>query len=68
MARKAKTSGDAAVFTVNSPTGLNVREMPDRAAKVVSVLPHGETVEQAGNAPQGWLAVSGGYVMREYLK
>lgn len=68
MARKAKESGEATVYTVNSPTGLNVRETPDKAAKVLWVLAHGEAVEKAGDAPQGWVAVKGGYVMAQYLK
>lgn len=56
------------VYAVNSPPGLNVREAPSKAAKVLRVLKHGETVEQAGKAPKGWVAIKGGYVMAEYLK
>lgn len=68
MARKAKETGEATVYTVNSTTGLNVRETPDKAAKVLRVLAHGEHVEKAGDAPKGWIAVKGGYVMAAYLK
>ena len=68
MARKAKENGEATVYTVNSPTGLNVRKTPDKDAKVLRVLAYGEAVEKAGDAPKGWIAVNGGYVMEKYLK
>lgn len=68
MASKAKESREETVYTVNSPTGLNVREKPDKTAKVLRVLKHGETVKQNGDAPKGWIAVKGGYVMAAYLK
>ncbi len=69
MARKATPVVEVTVYTVASPTGLNVREKPDKTARVLRVLGHGEAVEQDGKAPNGWLAVKGGgYVMAEYLK
>lgn len=68
MARRAKDNEGAAVYTVASPTGLNVREAPDRSARVVLVLAAGEQVQQTGDAPPGWVAVNGGYVMQEFLK
>lgn len=69
MARKATPTVEASVYTVASKTGLNVRETPDKTAKVLRVLEYGETVQQDGKAPKGWLAVKGGgYVMAEYLK
>lgn len=58
-------------FAVNSRTGLNVREKPSRAARVLRVLADGEKValEKNAAAPAGWKALQGGgFVMAEYLK
>ena len=56
-------------FTVNSPSGLNLRERPTKAAKVVKVLKDGEKVKVTEDeAPEGWVSVEGGYVMAAYLR
>lgn len=58
-------------YTVNSKTGLNLRESPSRSARVIRVLKDGEkvTADNAVEAPDGWKAVKGGgYVMTEFLK
>lgn len=69
MARKTTPVVEVTAYTVASQTGLNVRENPDKTAKVLRVLGHGEAVEQDGKAPKGWISVKGGgYVMAEYLK
>lgn len=48
---------------------LNLRAAPDINAKVVRVLSGGEKVTKSPDpAPDGWMAVGGGYVKREYLK
>ena len=69
MARKAlKQIAEATVFTVASATGLNVREKPDKSARVIRVLGYGERVQKDGEAPEGWISVKGGFVMERYLK
>lgn len=72
MARRAKEAvpeaAEAIVYAVASPTGLNVREKPDKAAKIMRVLKYGETVEASGEAPQGWIAIKDGYCVAEFLK
>lgn len=67
MARKVKEIAEPLTYEVISPTGLNVREKPEKAAKISRVLECGEIVEQAGEAPAGWVALDRGYVRREFL-
>lgn len=56
-------------YTVSYPHGLNLRAEPSKQAAILRVLKHGETVSARDlDAPDGWLAVDGGYVMREFLK
>lgn len=56
-------------YTVSVPGGLNLRAAPDKTADIVRVLKTGEKVIKVSNdAPDGWMAVKGGYVMREFLK
>ena len=56
-------------FTVNSPSGLNLRERPTKGAKIVKVLKDGEKVKVTEDAaPEGWVSVEGGYVMAAYLR
>lgn len=56
-------------FTVNSESGLNLRKAPSKSAEILSVLGYGEKVTVIdAEAPEGWTAVDGGYVMTEYLK
>lgn len=57
-------------YTVAYPHGLNLRAEPSKQAAVLRVLKHGEAVTAAldVDAPDGWLAVDGGYVMAEFLK
>lgn len=39
------------------------------SARIVRIIPCGESVTvKADEAPDGWVAVDGGYVRREYLK
>lgn len=54
-------------FTVNVGS-LNLREEPNFEAKVVQILSKGEKVSKVDeSAPDGWLAVKGGYVRKEFL-
>lgn len=59
-------------YTVSVPTsGLNVREEPDKAARVLRVIPNGERVaiDPEADTPLDWRALQGGgYVMAEYLE
>lgn len=56
-------------YTVAYPHGLNLRAGPSKQAAVLRVLQAGETVTALDvDAPYGWLAVDGGYVMAEFLK
>lgn len=51
------------------PPGLNLRAEPSKSAFIVRVLKYGETVtEREEQAPDGWMAVNGGYVMQKYLE
>ncbi len=55
--------------TVSCPgySGLNVREKPSAAAKVVAVVPHGFKV-MAAEPKRGWCEVrDGGYAKADYL-
>ena len=55
-------------YTVNVGS-LNLRAAPDMSAEVVRVLQGGEKVTKiTGPAPEGWMAVKGGFVRAEYLK
>lgn len=56
-------------YTVNSETGLNLRESPSKDAKVLSVLNYGDKVTPVkADAPDGWVALDGGFVMAKFLK
>lgn len=56
-------------YTVAYAHGLNLRAEPSKQAEILRVLRHGETVTaRDAEAPDGWLAVEGGYVMTEFLK
>lgn len=64
MARPKKT------YTVAYKHGLNLRADPSKESEVIRVLKLGEKIERdkETEAPDGWMAVSGGgYVMTEYL-
>lgn len=57
-------------YTVNSPSGLNVRQHPAKNAQILRVLSAGEkvAVDTSVSVP-GWKALlGGGFVMSEYLK
>lgn len=64
----APASGSA---VVNSPDGLNLRDNPDTAAKIVTVIPGGATVSVGGGSTNGWTPVSyngaSGWVNTTYL-
>lgn len=80
MARRHKDAAEPAVtvetaertertYTVAYPHGLNLRAEPSKQAAIVRVLKHGETVTaRDAEAPDGWVVVDGGYVMREFLE
>lgn len=56
-------------YTVNSETGLNLRESPSKDAKVLSVLNYGDKVTAVQTeVPDGWVALDGGFVMAKFLK
>lgn len=58
-------------YTVNSVSGLNLREIPTRDSAVMRILKDGEIVaiDNSAEAPDGWKAVvGGGFVMGKYLK
>ena len=58
-------------FTVNSSTGLNVRQHPAKNAQILRVLPDGEkvSVDNSVEVSGGWKALlGGGFVMSEFLK
>lgn len=56
-------------YTVTYPHGLNLRAEPSKQAQIMRVLKHGEAVTvRDEEAPRGWLAVNGGYVMAEFLE
>ena len=58
-------------FVVNAERGLNLREQPDKKAKIMRVLGFGEkvVVDHDKDVPEGWIAVKdGGFVMKEFLK
>lgn len=56
-------------YTVAYPHGLNLRAEPSKQAQILRVLQHGEPVTvRDEEAPRGWLAVDGGYVMAEFLE
>lgn len=58
-----------ATHRVIAPFGLNLRTEPSKGAEIVRVLADGESVtERKAQAPDGWLAVEGGYVMRDYVE
>lgn len=67
MARKQRTA-----FAVETPNGwgLSIRKEPKANAEVLEVLPYGAQVEvtKKSGVPEGWCAVSGGYVVAKYLK
>ena len=55
-------------YTVNYPSGLNVRAKPSVDSAVVRVLQFGEKVAPVtGEAPEGWVAVKGGFCLKKYL-
>ena len=65
MAKEKKT------YKVNSPSGLNVRQIPVKGAKILRVLSDGATIapDPSVETPAGWVAVlGGGFVMADYLK
>jgi hypothetical protein len=71
MARAKKEAAPAiTTVTVNSAPGLNLRKSPARTAPVVRILADGEQIAVADGveAPTGWLAVDGGYVMTQFVK
>lgn len=70
MARRTEAADTPLkTYTVAYPHGLNLRAEPSKQAKILRVLQAGETVTvRDAEAPEGWLAVDGGYVMRDYLK
>lgn len=73
MARRKLTplpEDNLRTVTVNSASGLNLREAPAYDAPVLRVLRDGEsiTINTAKTDPAGWLAVDGGgYVMARYV-
>lgn len=70
MARKrTEAAAEPRQYKVAYPHGLNLRAEPSKTADIVRVLPHGEAVTaRDADAPKGWIAVDGGYVMREFLE
>lgn len=70
MARKRTEAAEPRkTYTVAYPHGLNLRAEPSKQAEILRVLKRGETVTaRDAEAPEGWLAVDGGYVMREFLE
>ena len=71
MARPKKEAAPAVITaTVNSASGLNLRQLPARNAPVVRILADKEQIALDGSidAPGGWLAVAGGgFVMAQYV-
>lgn len=57
-------------LTVDYAGGVCVREKPNKKSKVLEVLPCGAkaTVDTKVEAPDGWVAVNGGFTMTEYMK
>ena len=58
-------------YTVNWPSGLNLREKASKDSNILARLAYEEkvTIDPKAEAPEGWVAVvGGGYVMSEYLK
>lgn len=66
----AKAKEKAVNRKVISETGLNLREAPNKDAKILSILPFGSVIEidEDSEAPEGWAAVKGGYVMEAFIK
>lgn len=58
-------------YVVNTRKGLNLREAPNKKAKVLAILKHGEKVEVDNSVeglPDGWVAVKDrGFVMKQYI-
>lgn len=66
--KKAEPQTPQVIYTVTAPGGLNVRSEASRKAKIVRVLACGESIaERSADAPSGWMAVDGGYIMRKYV-
>lgn len=57
-------------YTVDWPGGVCLRENPSRESKIVEIISCGKKVKVDPNAdaPAGWTAVVGGFIMSEYLK
>lgn len=65
MARIAKKK----YVTVAAIQWLNIRREPSLSAPIVGKFLPGEKVEIDGReAPEGWIAVKGGYVMEKFTK
>lgn len=69
MARRKIELPTEREYTVNYPSGLNVRAEPSTNAAILRVLKRGVTVaSDAEDAPEGWVALrDGGYCMKRYL-
>ncbi len=68
----SSTGAAATRATVNAPEGLNLRDSPNAAARVIALLPYGTAVDVVGaQSDDGWVEIntSGrlGYVKSVYL-
>lgn len=66
-----RASKKTTVLTVNSATGLNLRQHPARNSPVLRILKNGEEigVDKTKDCPDGWIAVmGGGFVMSKFVK
>jgi len=57
-------------YTVNWRGGVCVRKEASKDSKILAVLPYEAkvTVDPKVEAPDGWVAVNGGFTMKQYLK
>lgn len=72
MARKRAEAAETPrkTYKVAYPPGLNLRAEPSKDAEILRVMRYMENVEPdtEREAPDGWMAVKGGYCMTEFLK
>lgn len=57
-------------YTVKTENGLRLRSQPSKDGKTLAVLPFGTeiTEDATREAPKGWIAADGGYVMAKFVK
>lgn len=66
-AASAKSS-EVVTKTVIAEKGVNVRKAPEKGDNILSEIPHGKSLEVAGEEEDGWVPVKvTGYVRAEFL-